>query len=81
MSYDLYCYKPKLDHPSVEDAENAIEYDEINIPNPDLENIINALLIVNPLLERNNNELNSPEGDVAIQIEIFSNHVAIGIPY
>ena len=54
MSYDIYCYKSKLNKPDLEEAQNAIEVAEetetISAPETKLK-IIKALTQYNPRLE------------------------------
>lgn len=54
MSYDIYCYKSKLDRPDLEEAQSAIEVDEETETNSDPETklkIAKALTEYNPRLE------------------------------
>jgi len=54
MSYDIYCYKSRLDRPDIEEAQNAIEVDEETKTNSDPEiklKIAKALIEYNPSLE------------------------------
>ena len=54
MSYDIYCYKSKLNRPDLEEAQNAIEVDEETETNSDPETklkIAKALTEYNPRLE------------------------------
>jgi hypothetical protein len=107
MSYDIYCYKSKLNRPDLEEAKNAIEVDEETETISDSETklkITKALTEYNPRLENFNFdyqeiaklqgttideakrafrhiELNTPEGDLAIQITVFDNNVSITVPY
>lgn len=107
MSYDIYCYKSKLDRPDLEEAQSAIEVDEETETNSDPKTklkIAKALTEYNPRLESfefdyqeiaklqsttideakkafSHIELNTPEGDLATQITIFDNNVAITVPY
>lgn len=54
MSYDIYCYKSKLNKPDLEEAQNVIEVDEetetISDPETKLK-ITKALMEYNPRLE------------------------------
>ena len=54
MSYDIYCYKSKLDRPDLEEAQAAIEIDEdeevVSDPETKLK-IAKALIDYNPRLE------------------------------
>ncbi len=54
MSYDIYCYKSRLDRPDLEEAQNAIEVDAEEETNSDPETklkIAKALVEYNPRLE------------------------------
>jgi hypothetical protein len=110
VSYDLYCFLPSSDPPSVEEAQAIIESEEARGKREDSTSaetkrkIITALVEHNPHLEPfqfeyteiarslkiseeqarrewTHVELNPPEGDLAIQITVFGDHVSINIPY
>ena len=54
MSYDIYCYRSKLDNPSLDEAQAALEIDESREASFDSEEkwkIAKALLDYNPSLE------------------------------
>ena len=54
MSYDIYCYKSRLNRPDLEEAQSAIEVDEETETNSDSETklkIAKALTEYNPRLE------------------------------
>ena len=110
MSYDLYCFLPRSDVPSIEEAQGIIESEETGGKVDDAKSVetklkvVGALTECNPRLEpfrfdfaaiatlrkiseeqarreSNHIELNPPEGDPAIQLTVFGDHVAINIPY
>ncbi len=54
MSYDIYCYKSRLDRPDLEEAQTAIEVDDETetISDPETkQKIVKALIEYNPRLE------------------------------
>jgi hypothetical protein len=110
MSYDLYCFLPSSDVPSIEEAQAIVESEEAGGKRDNAKSaetkrkIVRALTEHNPRLtsfqfdyaeiarslkisedqarsEWTHVELNPPEGDPAIQITVFGDHVSINIPY
>ena len=110
MSYDVYCYRPISNAPSEEEALAIISSEEEDVYRDDpearkiKESISNALLRINPRLERfkidygevarsrniseeqaraqlSHIELNSPDGDLAIQLTVHWDLVTLTIPY
>jgi len=106
MSYDIYCYKSKLDRPNLEEAQAIMELEEEE-NSSDSESklkIAKALISYNPKFECfefdyeeisklqgtsidetkeafDHIELNTPDGELAIQITIYGDTVSITVPY
>ena|SRR5215831_4720610 len=95
MSYDVYCYRPSSDVPNAMEAQALTESDESAARWDDEEahqarrKIVDALLKHNPRLrpfgldndKANHIELNSPKGDLVIQLEVYWDQVFVSIPY
>ena len=110
MSYDLYCFLPSSDTPTIEEAQSIVESEEAGGTADDAKSVetkrkvVSALMEYHPRLEQfrfdyaaiasrrkiseeqarrewNHVEVNPPEGDPAIQLTVFGDHVAINIPF
>jgi hypothetical protein len=110
MSYDIYCFRPSSNSPSLREARAVVESEEVGDKPDDASSLetkrktVNALTDYNPRLEPfqfdytrlardlkiseeqarrqfAHIELNPPEGDPAIQLTVFSDHVSINFPY
>src|SRR5215471_9987634 len=93
MSYDLYSYKPTSGAPNVEEAEAFVLSLENALTRNDeaacatVRKIVDALLAHNPALQpftfsdANHIELNPPEGGLAVQLEVYCDHVFVTTPY
>jgi hypothetical protein len=110
MSYDIYCFRPSSDVPTLEEAHAIVESEETGGQPEDsvsLETkrkIVSALIEYNPGLKPfkfdypelarkrkiseeqarqkfNHIQLDPSEGELAIQLTVFSDHIFICIPY
>lgn len=86
MSYDIYCYKSKLDRPDLEEAQNAIEVNEETeiISDPETKRkIAKALTLYNPRLESfdfDYQEIAKQEGTTIDEAKKVFSHIELNTP-
>jgi hypothetical protein len=86
MSYDIYCYKSKLDRPDLEEAQAAIEVDEDEetISDPDTKlKIAKALIDYNPRLESfgyDYDEIAKLQGTSIDEVKKTFDHIELNTP-
>lgn len=86
MSYDIYCYKSKLDRPDLEEAQSVMEIDEENelIADPETKlKIAKALIDYDPKLESfqfDYNEIARLQGINIDEAKETFNHIELNTP-
>lgn len=86
MSYDIYCYKSKLDRPDLEEAQAAIEMDKYKVFTSDSETkrkIAKALIDYNPRLESfefDYEEIAKRQGTSVDEAEKAYDHIELNTP-